>query len=1356
MENNNLINKSDNKVCRGSNSSVNSLKSFRSLNLLSSIRKAVRKKPKSLDKQEQVQEANTSNSNSSIMAGESVEEIKFTEMLDDQNNGSVESQIVIYDSIPCHFYQTMGIQVNPFINPLIQTHKTISPRTSLKNDPIVFIQKTKCTNEANALSLSHETYQKIQELSIKLRESENSFIFILKKYITDPSIQADLMAVVSKHSKIYADSETTTSTTLTNIWMKQLETERIQGRALQETLNVVVKQNRQLQLDNETLFRNHERAISRLHAIHSQNTGEDIKCGLEKQIEHFMRHNERLQQKLVVYYQQLGKYENEMHLSKIHYENLEKEFFSVNEENQLLKAKLDRSKNEYDLEVTSLNTRLENSDQILRDIAVVGKKVIEELITIKSKISNIPNKINWNKLTVESSGTNSIEILNICNDFVTELSNELLTIQENVSFKELEVKHFDSNIGNEETTSYENQLNALRQECELYQEEIIKNKLEFESIISLKEKILEEKLQIINNIHRENHTLQAQVENLEKIIKEIGCGDANYKKDPAIQFQTEFNQILKEKQQLVEKYAQAKDSNRILLENHHQAEQQLNNQKVESHTLKMEVEQLKVKYEAEHQTTLSLQKERKKYLEEKAELKQIFQRMKSDIDRMEKLEEKMLNASNEANRLALIADFNKQIGEKLKEEVIERDNTISLLRGNMDKLNYIQVENTKEKLSLCHELSEVCTIKEQLSTVLSTEVQRNYALCEANKDLESTATDQVKQYQEKFLTERETLKELFKELKSVVQERDNLLIVQNRYLKEIKDLQSNFLDLKKKLSTLIEKSNKKDVKIHRLTESLKNHQDVSKETELKLTKDLIYYKESISSIEAQLRKTKQEKDDLQNSIEYLQNTTQKLHKDLNDSRKSEKDMKMELDKVKLEFKKIDNQNIEHEKTINKLCVEKEKLKSEIDYVNNLCEKVLSDFESSIKINANKEDTFKKECENYKTIILRYEADTNKLQQELKKAQAHLDFMKTNGNSELTAKYLRTIEELKEENHQQKKDFLITEQKLKNMIEELNSKISHKTELHRRLKGNFDEQKIENKNCKQNIEKLKREHKVAIECLEQEVTTLNKKVQELSAALENLRSIKDTAPKINEVSENTCELVQKKKSLQNIVNQLNNTQNSLHDIELQKQILKCNIEEAMKKLETEKKRIEELTKEKETVEKLRFDVSSKCSQLQNEIRESTDHSRSDFDTLRQNEMRTRAMKRELDQSYEIMINLKDEISKFEQQITQLEFQRCELTLRLHESQGHCETEKAICDKLRKINQNILSTIVKMKDEGKVGTSEFNELMMAVQEESCEIYRRDSNLTTITNRSEYELSNALDQNSSKIYKNSQLLH
>lgn len=50
----------------------------------------------------------------------------------------------------------------------------------------------RCTNEANALSLSHETYQKIQELSIKLRESENSFIFILKKYITDPSIQPDL------------------------------------------------------------------------------------------------------------------------------------------------------------------------------------------------------------------------------------------------------------------------------------------------------------------------------------------------------------------------------------------------------------------------------------------------------------------------------------------------------------------------------------------------------------------------------------------------------------------------------------------------------------------------------------------------------------------------------------------------------------------------------------------------------------------------------------------------------------------------------------------------------------------------------------------------------------------------------------------------------------------------------------------------------------------------------------------------------------------------------------------------------------------------------------------------------------
>lgn len=91
---------------------------------------------------------------------------------------------------------------------------------------------------------------------------------------------------------------------------------------------------------------------------------------------------------------------------------------------------------------------------------------------------------------------------------------------------------------------------------------------------------------------------------------------------------------------------------------------------------------------------------------------------------------------------------------------------------------------------------------------------------------------------------------------------------------------------------------------------------------------------------------------MDNTVKYLQNNTQKLHYDLNESRRNEKvrillplykpivsaiilkESKDLLNKTILEKDEVQNY-------IEQLIEDKEKLKNEVNYLNGLCEKVLS-------------------------------------------------------------------------------------------------------------------------------------------------------------------------------------------------------------------------------------------------------------------------------------------------------------------------------------------------------------------------------------------------------------------------------
>lgn len=93
--------------------------------------------------------------------------------------------------------------------------------------------------------------------------------------------------------------------------------------------------------------------------------------------------------------------------------------------------------------------------------------------------------------------------------------------------------------------------------------------------------------------------------------------------------------------------------------------------------------------------------------------------------------------------MQLIAEYNKQQGEKLKEEITHRDSVITHLKANIQKMNQMHKQASKEKLNLCQELSEVSQLKEKLNNILDSEVKKNAELGQSKEQMVKTVSCQV-------------------------------------------------------------------------------------------------------------------------------------------------------------------------------------------------------------------------------------------------------------------------------------------------------------------------------------------------------------------------------------------------------------------------------------------------------------------------------------------------------------------------------------------------------------------------------------------------------------------------------------
>ncbi|KAJ8922098.1 hypothetical protein NQ315_004030 [Exocentrus adspersus] len=1192
----------------------------------------------------------------------------------------------------------------------------------------------------------------VQELARRFQESENRLIQILGRYIKDTSFQKELIDVLSQHSKLQREAERRTSALANDMWMHQMEIGRAQERTLQETLNSLVKQNRQLQIDNEIMFRKHEKLVRKFRSF--PEIGLKYKCmDNNSQIESVIRHNESLQRKLDAYVQQIADLESDLHVLKNENEGLEQQLRLSSSQISNLKTSIQRLKSDTELEIVTLNYELQKNKKHIRESMEAGDVLLEDLQTLTRQFKGLPISINLSKF--KENGNCLADLIHISRSCINELSKEMLSLQTQISLKDKDIdtlqetntklqenlkksateldnmsKKFDEGSFQEATKIIsEQKCKILESDLKAAQEKIENLKMKFEleksamvnaspqcenlsKQMTEKDQMIEHTKIYVSNITSENIALRNQVDTLNRALAESGAGDlvkelANCQEQLAY-FQSQYYHILSEKQAYVNEIDNLRQEKRSLIEKLEATFKQFQNQLQELEQATKENLGLKSQVESEHQTVLSLQHERMKYLEEKNMLKTIFQHMKAEIARVQKLESAVADISKEASKLALIAEYNKQIGEKLKTEVHEKDQTILQLKTSVEKLNGIQIQNTKEKLSLCYELSEVCQMKEQLNNILSLEMQKNIALDDTKKEIVESASSQLKKYEELHRTERSALKDLARDYKILMVQKEELLKENGRLSTEMNTMREAYKEQINKCNNITNAKNETDGQIAELIAKEKDNISLVNSLHEKLNAEVNKYDSNTKQLEKLIRQAsgkilylRKEKEELTNTVKYLQNNIQKLHSDLNESRKNEKE-------VKDLFNKTVSEKAELKKQLTELVEEKEKLTNEVNYANGLCEKVLSDFESSIKSSVEKEEVFKKEIRESKCIIQNNSKEIEHLTETIFMKQGDIERLTIEIN-QLREKERKYYESLKmfESQTQELKDMEDKKQKLENEINNL--RIEHDSAkkllndirneldlMQRELKRAVEQKEEDYLSYKKHLDEVMMKNEELMGMSKKEICELKLNLSDVSQKLENERAAYGTLSEIHkEVSAKfikSIESVTEEKTVrQEMEGKLKETLQALDTMRTEKEDLQNQINILLDGLNDGKNRINTLTKEKgvtqcslDDLQRKYNELLTKCVSLEHQIRGIelgiSDESNTDA-SLKER------LKQESKENHEVILALKENITKLQQQTTALEFQKSEMTLRLHEVQRKCETEQGLCEQLKKYAQGV---------------------------------------------------------------------
>ncbi|XP_076265085.1 uncharacterized protein LOC143199161 [Rhynchophorus ferrugineus] len=1185
-----------------------------------------------------------------------------------------------------------------------------------------------------------EGLQYILELSNQLQTSENHIINLLTRYIQDNNVQKDLLEALSYHAKLQLEAERRATTLASDMWMQQLEAGRAQEKTFQDTLTSLVKQNRQLQGENEHLFKKYEKVLVKLRTSpESKSKYHGVDTLYDDQIESMFRHNEKLQVKLETTFRKIEGLEGELCLFKKQNESMEQQLRNSTISLQRQRAEIQTIKIDHNLEKVVLNQKIDVQEKTMQETIELGNIILEDINHIKGN-ANILNNLYGSKTKINENCIN--DILHLCRNIINGLSNELINTQNLVAIKDRDIENLqernsklqehlnnsateltvlskqieEQSIQRKEKIIYEQKHKLLEDELRDIKtkwdderkqwneekmdlsQEINKLKL-FKNEVQEKEKILNQTKLFIANITTENCALKDEIICLNRSLMENGAGDyiaqIESSKVKIDILKQEVFQLRKDKSVLAAQLEKVQSENTVQKSSRDLSYKHLERQLKDKETIQEENKILRQKYETEHLTVQSLQNERMKYLEEKTMLKTVIQQLKAQIAKVPLLEEDLNNVTREASKLGLIAEYNKQQMEKTKHEVIERDRIINQLKNNVQKLNEIQMQNAKEKLSLCHELHEMCQVKEKLSDVLNCEVKKSAQLGQSKEAVEKT----IQIIEEKHKNERSAIRILLRDMRMLNDEKQKIIKDNENLSSQVNMLTTKLSNEENKVNEYSKDILKKEQEINTLRKEETNLAKLKNDIIEKYRVECAKYDNNVRQLKTLIEQLRKENKELDASVGYLKKNAEKLQKDLDSSRKNEKEFNDKVNELSREKKSHEMQIADHlnmMKTIQRengilkeqnsaILNERDRQINEIICLSGLLDKVVNDFENSIKASEEKEELFKAEIIESQKLIKLYLMQIEDNKKVLEKHKHQLDELVELKEKE--THFETKCSKLKQELKDLEKEYLSIKEKNEDL--EANCKeIANELDL---LKAQMqiivDQKEKDYVYYKKHLAELTRKHENEEKQNKTETGKLKQQLNEIKQKMDNEKTAYETLAQVhkdvsNKFMRSIKDLMDVKNKNREISEELKEKCDALKKIEDEKTDLKYQLNCTKTEIECLKRNVIDLKEKNHLLEESEpFTTNQEITNLRNEIEETQSNQH----------------------------ELKKEIIHYKQDIALLQLQKSEIALELHETEKKFETEKQICEQLSNTHKLLLAAVLNMKDSGKVESSDCLHLL-----------------------------------------------
>lgn len=989
-------------------------------------------------------------------------------------------------------------------------------------------------------------------------------------------------------------------------------------------------------------------------------------------------------------------------------------------------------------------------------------ELTKELITSKSEISLKEKDVEKIKTDLQLMDEKYNHLESESKELHNQIDNYRVT---QCKFEELNDKHGQFEL---ERKEYDEKIKALTNALE---SERFQVKTSTEEIAKLNEKMCEKETRLIevqNKIGEymnEINALQLKISGLNQVLAESGSGDLSRElasmQEKLSQIQQQYFQVVSEKQALsdqidlciAEKQALS-DYNKTYYEHIKILQEDIDTLNASNLSLKEQLDQ-------ERSTVMALQNERIRHLEEKNLLGAIYQQLSEDVNRVEALEVIIDTMNKEANRLSVIAEYNKQIGIHLQNEVAERDKTIFDLQTNIDKLSSLHVEHSKDKEALSDELKQICHVKEQLNHRLELEIRKSETCSDYKREIDRL-TEELKIMQEIQKSERIALKQLLEDFDNVTNQRDHLLETHNTHVEEIKNLtrsleighekyiklSEDFAILKSQLQDSQHSFYEKEIYLIQYQKQLEDQYEFERN-------EMENLKKSFDHVE----KRNLELDD---RMQYMKNNMQKLSNELNIARESSIALEKNLNNETQEKQHISQQIRQKEQEITELCNEKNEMYAQLIELQEKHEKLSRVYEHLVNESnkCQKENTtellasrelLKESTDKIEKLII----TVNTAQETIEALQEEKRQLEM--ENEKIYDRLKQLEEnttIFEENTVEKETLLQQMCELEKKHSCCNDRVNALLQEVDILKLKLDEsqRELENhsefyKNC---VEEMEKEYNEQKGLMKTDLQNLTSKIFDLSNEL-NMKdeayvrlekTQKDLASKLL----NSVKICIDEKCARQIA------ENKMTGLEEQISILKCEASDFEDKINALRREQNELVNKLSMVNEENAKISSTFMSLQEEhqlLLERCKNYESEIKDLNQRckklskiasetkiviedcaeykelasklkdyEKKLKILQDGIEDNHEVVVNLQQALAKSKNDYAILEFQKCEIVLRYHEAMGKLTAEQNINNSLHETHKKTVSSILQMRETGMIDRKVYETLLPIVMDSEPE--------------------------------------